>query len=361
MTKQRERFIEFDALKALALLLILYTHSRAYILKIPFLEWYRLGGMYTGLGLFVFLSGYGLQHSAFSFGQERFNIIRFIQKRLMRIYPLYLVALITYLIVFHYFNIYHSGKGWGFSLFSEYFVFHLFSLQAILYPYSSAINTLWFIGMIIPYYLFFALTAQKKIGQFIIINTAIFIVLLSFRIFFNIVDLRLFLYYPVFILGCLCARKKVVLLVQSNESVIPIWTFGLLTLGIYFLIKYFGIPEVPKSEISSFKHLVSFGFVFIYILTSISFLLFAIFKYSWKLDQWQRYISYLSSLSYSAYLFHRVVYALFYDLLLNKLNLSKATGTLLFPVVTIMLLIVAALLSYLEAMVLKSWAKKASA
>lgn len=345
LVKKTERFIEIDALKFIALLFILYAHSDAYTLEIPFLQWFQTGGVYTGLGLFILMSGYGLQHSATSgIRQGKFNKLQFFKKRLLRIYPLYLVALVSYVIVFHYLNIYHSG--WIFS--EEILVIHFFSLQVVLYPYFSEIPTLWFIGLLMPLYLLFTLTAKNKTLKFIVTHIAVFATLLFCSFLFKNIDNRFFLYYPIFVLGCLFSRSQVFPLKKSKYSVHLSWLLGFLTLGIYFLFKYFDFPEVDSNRLTSFKQIASYGLILSYIVISIIFLISLISQYTWFLDRFKQYITPISELLYPAYLFHRIVYAVSYYFLLDVLNLSKTTGTFLFPIVTLLLLAIALLISRFE-------------
>jgi peptidoglycan/LPS O-acetylase OafA/YrhL len=347
ITPKKERFIEIDALKFVALLLILYTHSEGYIVQIPLLEWFRIGGMYTGLGLFIFLSGYGLQLSATSrIRQGKFNTIQFLKRRLIRIYPLYLIALVSYIVLFQYLNIYHSE--WDFSPIKEVFVIHLLSLQTILHPYFPQIPTLWFIGMLMPFYLFFALTAQNKTLKFTLIHIAIFAALLFSNFTFNIIDTRLFLYYPIFLLGCLCSRKQLVSSKRSQYSSRVVWLLGLFTLGIYSLYQYLDFPKVSSNGIESFNQIASYVFILIYSVVSIAFLISLISRCSWLLERFQQYITPVSELLYPAYLFHRIVYALSYYFFLDGLHLSRTISTLFFPIVTLLLLAVAVLIGRFE-------------
>lgn len=353
----KNRLIEIDALKAFAILLILYTHSRSYILDIPVLEWFRLACNYTGLGLFVFLSGYGLQYSFARKKEETFNFFQFLKRRLARVYPLYVLAVIAYYIIFGYFGFYHSGGCWTFSPLVKTFVFHLLSLQVFLYPFTAQICTLWFMGMIIPFYIFFALTVRSKPKRFLITHFGIFSILLVLNLVIGVIDTRVFLYYPTFILGCLCAQQKILPL--QDMKALRGWSIstGAITLGLYFLLKSSNpeIFDLPNIDLKNLYHLTSYGLTLIYIVSSIVFSIVLIYQLSGILNRplIQKGVLQLSNLSYPIYLFHRVVYAIAYGLILDVIELSKKFGTYLFPVVTLLVIVCAYLITYFEAGILK--------
>jgi peptidoglycan/LPS O-acetylase OafA/YrhL len=357
MSQLKERLVEFDVLRVAALLLILYAHSVGYVLEIPFLEWFRVGGMYTGLGLFVFLSGYSLQYSVSSRAkQKQFNKIDFLKRRLIRIYPLYVIAIFAYIVSFHYLDIHHD---WQYSPIPETLTLHLLSLQAIFYPNYPEINTLWFIGMIIPFYLFFAFSIQYKTRVFLTINITIFLGLLISRLLFDVIDLRLFIYFPLFVLGCLCGRTSILQSKLVNKGSSTLWIIILLALGLYCMYKYFAIPEVPKTEIQAFKQWVSFGLIFPYMLASITAMLAIATQYAYLFEKFKHLFAHLANWSYPAYLFHRVIYAGSYSWL-EHFDLSAKVETVLFPVITVVLFLIAALITQWEGKLYKALSQKRS-
>jgi peptidoglycan/LPS O-acetylase OafA/YrhL len=354
MTHSKQRLIELDALRCFGLLLILYTHSTGYILEIPFLEWFRPAASYTGLGMFVFLSGYGLQYSLSSRATNKpFNPITFLQKRLIRIYPLYLVAFFCYVIFFYFLKIPVRVSGWDLSPFVQSFASHIFALQVFLYPLHTQLNTLWFVGMIIPFYIFFALTGESNNKKFIGYNALIFVTLLGINHGFGLIDFRLFLYYPFFVLGSLASRKHVIPLSRSQTSYKQIGVLGFAWLGTYYLIRRFDLLNFPKGGIENFRHFLTYGLLTFYLVFSIAFLIVLAYRLATLIKQYKEPILRLSNASYAAYLFHRVVYGIVYFLISNVLGLSDKIGTLLFLPVTLFLFLISDLIVKGETRILK--------
>ena len=366
-SSQKTRFIELDILRILALFLIIYVHSTDYIGKSTVVEWCRDGGRYIGLGLFVFLSGYGLQYSII--GKE-FNSFSFLKKRIIKIYPLYLFSLFLYIFLFHFLKIYHNW--WDFSPINQTIFLHILSLQVIFAPVYPQIYTLWFIGMIVPLYFLFTITATKNNASFIKYHLSIFILSIIIRILFQIIDLRFFLYYPIFVIGILYARKQIVnklnnLLTSKKYlkkfSLLSISLFIISSL-IYFSYKYFLNVPIPIKNFNLELHFFSYILIFLYTIISINFLIITIYLCSYILNNstksFTNFIKFLSAISYPAYLLHRVIYAISYFLILNKLHLSSKIGMFLFPFVTIILFLVAAIVNHFEKLIVPWVAEKLS-
>ena len=155
-------------------------------------------GIDVALGSFVFLSGFGLYLQK---NNREINssdkLISFIKKRLLRIFPLYWIALILFLIFFDF----YQGMN------NIYLLAHILGMQIIVAPlFSSPIWTLWFIGIIVIYYLIFIflsyLGSSKKIIPASLVILAVFL-FLHFN--FNLVELRFFVYYLPFVLGIVIA------------------------------------------------------------------------------------------------------------------------------------------------------------
>jgi peptidoglycan/LPS O-acetylase OafA/YrhL len=354
-SNHKVRLIELDILRILAILLIIYVHSSDYIYKISILEWLRDGGRYLGLGLFVFLSGFGLQYSIIN---KDFDIISFLKKRIIKLYPLYIFSLFLYIILFHYLQIYHTS--WDFSPIYQTAFLHIFSLQVLFSPIYPTIYTLWFIGMIIPLYFIFVLTAKINNTKFIKYNIYILLFLIIIRILFNIIDLRFFLYYSIFIIGVLYARNsiidKLILFLNDKNNIKKAIFYTILlvflSIIIYWFYKYFVSIPIPIKKFNITIHLKSYIAIFIYSILSINSLILIVFLLNklWanKIEYLSNFIKNVSNICYPVYLLHRVVYAIFYFIILNKLHFSIKVGTLLFPLFTLFLFLISGIISYFE-------------
>ena len=223
------------------------------------------------LGLFVVISG-------FLIGQTR-NIstppLQFYKKRLIRIYPLYALAVI----LFYVYGINNATVS-------------LKSLFFISMYYGPAPLTMWFITMLFLFYLItpLLLNLVAKPVKFLLFILAILSVTLLFLIIFKTVDYRLLLYFPGFCVGIFCARYGI------NTKIINVWSA--LVLFFVGLILVF-----IKSDSWIFSHLKE-----IPLILSSSYLILA---FSYRFEDGFTKVKIVSLLSYSSfamYLFHRPIY-----------------------------------------------------
>ncbi len=209
MSVNRERLVGLDFLRIISILIVVV------ILHIPAnygFNFYNELDEYTGwflytfctyiaMGSFTFLSGFGLfsQESNRNINTvEKFS--KFVKKRFFRIFPLYWIALMIFIIIFDYtdMNILY--------LFS-----HFLGLQIIVAPnFSLPIWTLWFIGVITIYYLIFIiLSFMNSLKKIIPTSLIIFVFFLIVNLIFGLVEYRFFLYYFTFIAGIITASMYV--------------------------------------------------------------------------------------------------------------------------------------------------------
>ena len=155
-------------------------------------------GIDVALGSFTFLSGFGLFLQKNNRGINSIDKLNtFVKKRILRIFPLYWIALVLFLFFFEFYS--------GMDLI--YLVAHVFGMQILVAPlYSSPIWTIWFIGLIILYYLIFVVLSYMETSKKIIpVSLGIFIIALFLHFNFNLVEYRFFVYFLPFILGIIIA------------------------------------------------------------------------------------------------------------------------------------------------------------
>jgi hypothetical protein len=125
----------------------------------------------------------------------------------LRIYPLYVPALFLFILMFHYLALCHRldfAPVWLNTL------VHLVGGHALLYPKVSQSLTLWYIGLIIPLYLcFIAIASCKTRLQRLLVIVGLAVILFTTHGVFGIIDVRMFLHYPVFIAGILAHRMGI--------------------------------------------------------------------------------------------------------------------------------------------------------
>jgi peptidoglycan/LPS O-acetylase OafA/YrhL len=231
------------------------------------------------LGTFVFISGYFIGKKNIELKKQ--SLINFYTNRVLRIYPLYLVSIITFTVL-------------GLSDFET-------SLKAALMLsmfLKPAPPTLWFITMLMLFYIlspFLIVACQKlKMIKIIISYLIIAFILLSYFYFTQLLDVRILMYLPAFVFGLLVANKKISFV--ENK----VYLLSALVLGIL-------ISFITNTSYIALNWLLATLMV-----TILPFFLFLIFKnvsMPSRID-----INMILNLSYSSYcmyLFHRPVYILF--------------------------------------------------
>ena len=93
--ESRIQFLDF--LRALAIVFVLLDHLPDY--KIPFLGIFSPYFGRFGVGLFIFVSGYLMFLTNRSFHSTH-DILEFYKKRARRIFPLYLIALLVFFVLY---------------------------------------------------------------------------------------------------------------------------------------------------------------------------------------------------------------------------------------------------------------------
>ena len=150
------------------------------------------------MGSFVFVSGFGLYLNP---NNRNFNtakkLLTFLKKRFLRIFPIYWIAIVLFIIFVGYLNIDPL-----------YLLFHFLGMQILVTPYfGPPMLTLWFIGIIVIFYLIYIVL--KSLGSIKLIIPAsigipFFFVFL--RGFFGLVEYRFLYYYFIFITGIVTAQ-----------------------------------------------------------------------------------------------------------------------------------------------------------
>jgi peptidoglycan/LPS O-acetylase OafA/YrhL len=198
-----DRLIEADLMRAAAILLILVAHMPAYT-TLGSLADFEIYFVTLGLSLFVFISGYCLARNERDMSSWR-SVAIFWRQRFVRIYPLYVPALLLFIFLFHYLGIFHKIEcpliGW------KSFI-HLCSCQEIVAPRHAPLVTLWFVGAICMYYLVYAALARVGGGAWRTIAAAvlIFALCLGVQHSLGVIGNRFFIYYPPFVAGIAAAK-----------------------------------------------------------------------------------------------------------------------------------------------------------
>src|SRR5665647_2758652 len=208
------RLFELDALRAVAITLIVFSHliffikSTLLILTVNSIN-FVFPVWFYGLSLFFLISGFVL-HYTHPIISSRHGAIDFLKRRVARIYPLYWIALAVFITL----GITLGMDAWTFFLAAIYFC----GLQVFSPPGSEWFGLLWFVGVILLYYLIYLVLAKLSQAPKLLLAAALgfplfFIVL---RLAFNVVDSRFFVYYGIFIAGVIASKYN--LLYRTNAK-----------------------------------------------------------------------------------------------------------------------------------------------
>jgi peptidoglycan/LPS O-acetylase OafA/YrhL len=159
------------------------------------------------LSLFFFISGFVLYFSHDGI-KTAADTLAFWKKRVIRIYPLYWLALILFFVLVSYnigpLNIDISFKG---------MLIQLLCLQALLGPrFINPVYTLCFVGVILIFYLVYPLIVYPSGDgtHLILASCAVLLPFVVMRLAFNIIDFRFFIYYGIFVAGILASIYEVI-------------------------------------------------------------------------------------------------------------------------------------------------------
>jgi len=191
-------------------------------------------------------------------------------KRLFRIYPLYVSALLLFLLT---------------SEISRRTFFSALCFLNIIFNIPTP--TLWFISMILVHYLMIAIILYNYSIKRTIVVCALFIVVSIFmHKYFNIIDTRLISYFPSFILGLVSAKHSAISKYIRNK-ILMFTCLGILLFTMYY------------------SHLVSYSWI-----SSISIPPLIICSESFIKKINQQFFIKFSYASYCMYIYHRIIYKL---------------------------------------------------
>lgn len=294
----KDRFLVFDLIRFLAVFIILFHHLPNYCfnfydlknfgINIDLSAWNDLN-TYLGLSLFIFMSGYLINLKKISF-PDWTTVGTFLYKRIIRIFPMYYVALI----LFSYILNIHEPLT---------IIIHIFGLQSLLFSkHLPSLPTLWFVGTILVYYCIFIICKAEKIRR---IYRLLVIVIFPFIVCFastsfHFMDYRISLYYLIFIFGIYCAESNILETPWIKQNTVIITTvFVGIYISCFMLEKTYGIDYFGL--IKSYTILNILMFSFILSTYGISNTIAKILKSS-------KAVQAIAYASYGMYLFHRPIW-----------------------------------------------------
>jgi peptidoglycan/LPS O-acetylase OafA/YrhL len=255
---------------------------------------------YLMLGCLVFVSGYVLTRRHPALGDKKITRA-FLTRRLLRVYPLYVVALLGYVV-------------YDRSLTPANVAAHLLSLSLVLTPATGQpLRTIWFVSMIILYYFAYVGFARMKDAFLVTVAVLATLVLLAVNTWTGYTDERLALFLPLFVAGIVMARRQV--LTRSRSAPVLISAAVFVSCGIAQLVNV-RLPALPEALL-----------VIVWMLAGVLPVWAAA---SWVIGKlgWGKWAGRLCYASFCAYLFHRHIYRI----LLLIFQPSSGGGTVLYLV-----------------------------
>lgn len=276
MTKDNKRFLGFDLARVVSMIYIVLYHSLGYGNPLYSNSIIRTFA-YLSLSIFTFQSGF-LLASRHDLANSPF--FDFIKKRLLRIYPLFVISSIILCLIG--FNTWSStAKSWvGLSPF-----------------WGPTPRTMWYVGILIYFYTFTLFWAKGGIKKQICKFALTMVVVAGIHFFFHSVDPRTIFYSFIYFAGIILGQYK------SKEffSVVSTRRFEFIILLLFISILIMQLFH--KSLLFTYGNSIIGMFAL--------FSLYINIGERWKTNQ--QIVSIISILSYATfclYLFHREVFQL---------------------------------------------------
>jgi peptidoglycan/LPS O-acetylase OafA/YrhL len=230
----------------------------------------------TALGLLFFISGYLIGIKQVEFNVQ--NILCFVGRRFIRIYPPFLVAVF----LFYFLEIIDRSSAIRVAL--------------LITPFLSPVpKTLWFIPVIFFYYLIapiFYSYALKR-WQFLLLTISLISVLTLYSFYTNWLDKRVILYLPSFLVGLFVGKNSLAISNVTIWKLLPILPIALF------------IGFITDSGLNLSNYLMS---PFVTILTLVIFILTSKTIENNISSIISSIVKKLSYASYFMYLSHRPIY-----------------------------------------------------
>jgi len=294
----KDRFLVFDLIRSLAIFIILFHHLPIYSfnfynlknfgIDIDLSAWNELN-KHLGLSLFIFMSGYLINVKKISF-RDWNTVGTFLYKRIIRIFPMYYVALMFFCYIF---SISEPLR----------IIIHIFGLQSLFFSkHLLSLPTLWFVGTILVYYLIFIICKAEKISR---IYRLLAIGIFPFIVFFvttslHFMDYRISLYYWTFLFGIYCAESNILETPWLKKSILIITpVFLCIFISCFVLEKNYGIDYFGVRKSYIILNILMFSFILS---------IYSIFNSLAKILKSSQSVQAIAYASYGMYLFHRPIW-----------------------------------------------------
>lgn len=343
----RQKDQTIDAVRTIAILLVIYHHLFDYIPVTLDSQWVDNSlnfcmhiFRYMALSLFCFISGI-LLNGSFS----KFNSFSYLKHRFFRIYPLYYIALGAFVLIMGVETL--TPFTW------QAVIFHIMGLHILLRnSLCEPMPTLWYIGLVF-YFDFFLIVAcylsKRRVKTYISVSLfLIFWFLLKFL--FNIGDHRFLIYFPVFLIGFYYNHFKSFLQQKYVVFLMPVLLLICLLIYKQFFYTILSSDQVDNYPLFSFFTFFSLLDV---LLITFTFVLTVYHFFKWFPLKSNYIFPIIAFASYAVYLFHRPILKIYLDIpFFNNLQLMN------YLLIPILLIIVASAIQYGYNFLIKNWSRK---
>lgn len=278
------RLKEFEALRGLSIVLLLWLHAHVFGLSVFGLFELDASALYVGaflLGSFFFLAGYFFD---MSMNKHSERILEFARSRILRVFPPYWMGLWLFSLIY--------------TLRKRDLLVYALNLQIVFSPvFVKQLLTLWYISLLVVFYVIFGVLIwrMKSNGRLFISSVSVFLIIYVLHLTTDLFDPRFFMYFFVFLAGVYFFRfegLRLKLLDLSFHYKLFLAAVGVMA---YWLVQAGGL------QTRNWLFIIGADvFVLTWVLLSLS-----IFRTG--IGQWKVW-AFLSIASYFAYLLHRPVW-----------------------------------------------------
>jgi peptidoglycan/LPS O-acetylase OafA/YrhL len=302
----KTRLFEIDALRTFAIILVVFSHIDGYLNDGgPARVFDPYVGVF-GLAIFFFISGYLLylnNSSIRSWG----DVVTFYKKRVVKIFPLYWIAVIAAVIAFGILGLSTDGAvSYNFSWASA--LVHAVGLQGFL---GYEMPSLWFMSAILLYYALYPILAYlsgnvRYAGAYWL---STLVLILALELPFRSINFGIFLYYSVFVGGVMAG--KIGLLGEGRKRLLPAFaTLLMLTLIAESKLFMGGEYSVSGLSIQSLISILAFSATRDCLAISLSVVLYWTLKtYSVSFVRVRGLMTAIAYGSFATFLFHVIIFA----------------------------------------------------
>lgn len=269
-----KRDTSIDLIRALLVVYVVaYLHLGGYLGDGSLhVHWSTVAYTNLVLGAFTFISGYLL--GAWKGSLTRSTLLRFYTKRFFRIYPLFVVALLAFVALWLTDGLSALKAALGVSMF-----------------FPPAPMTLWYIAMILPFYVLAPLFVVPRISRAIVAGISLWFVMLFYGLFLQTIDARVLTHFAAFVFGIIYRRLDL----RSNlgTRVGPV----LAAFAVAHLVAILSLGNPLLEDVAAIPSVILGSILMVQVAD----------RYFMALGATPWVVS-LSYVSFSAYLFHRVVF-----------------------------------------------------